>query len=53
MTTNPYDFSLATSLAMLKEMIVRALEDDSVPKHSAAVIDRMTDYKAEEKRVSR
>ena len=43
---------LASSLASLKAMIQRALEvqeEESVPTHTAAVIDRVTGYEAEEK----
>lgn len=49
-----HDFSLASSLAALKAMIQRALEaqeEEAAPTHSAAVIDRVTGYEAEEKRI--
>lgn len=47
-----HDHSVLTaSLASIKSMLQRALEErdeEAVPKHSAAVVDRMTaDYKDE------
>lgn len=53
MTEQHYVFSLSTALNMLKAAIFQATEEEEViPKHSAAVVDRMTGYKAEEKRIN-